>query len=111
MLTKKKMNIADERMLQVMHWAVSNGKARSEAYFAQSIGLRKQNMHNVKTGYQAFTKDHVLAAAKVYGINLNWLFGLESQMMRKPGKAALDRLKEIVAELEAEKPKSKAKAK
>ena len=40
--------------------------------------------------YQSFARNHIIEAFKFTGANVNWIFGLESQMLRTdPKKTAL----------------------
>lgn len=96
-----KLNIIGSRMLQLMAYAVKEGMAKNESDYLLKIKFPRTNISNVRRGHQEFTKDHILNACKLTGANANWIFGIESNMMRKEEKDPLDRLKQSVIELEA----------
>jgi hypothetical protein len=94
--------ITDKRMLMLMEWAIDNKKATSETEYMEKINFARTNLSNVRKGLQSFTKEHILNAAVLTGANINWIFGLESNMMRKPGKSAFELLKEAVVAVKGE---------
>lgn len=101
----KTIFISDERMLQLMSWAINNDIAKDETDYLSQIEFVKNNLEKVRNGTTGFTKRHILNASVLTGANINWIFGLESNMMRKPNKSIIVRLKEITTELEAQKRK------
>lgn len=95
-------SITDERMFKVADHLIKNkvkGIA-SVADFMVSVGSRQSNAHNIKTGRQSFTHEQVLSCCKQYGISADYIYGLTTEMFRKPPSSPLDRLKSAIAELE-----------
>jgi hypothetical protein len=102
-----KLFISDERMLALMKWAIDKGISESERKYLESINFPRQNIGPVRQGKLGFTKDQILNAAKITGANINWIFGLEGNMLRKPSKSSIDLLKEAVVTIEQEMKKKK----
>lgn len=101
MSAKPKLNIWNERMLQFMDHVIHTGKCSTQRQFLESIGFVPENIGQLKRGKQGFTIEHLRNASKAFGVNLNWIVGLDSDMMRKPGRKPIDQLKEALASLEA----------
>lgn len=97
-----KIPIWNQRMMLLMAHCVDTGKVEHSTAFMESIGFEPKNISHVKTGRQNFTIAQMVSASKLYKVNLNWLAGLDQQMMRIPGKTALQRLKDAVRAVEAE---------
>jgi hypothetical protein len=105
-MAKKKLHIVNERMLLLMKWSIDRRIASSEADFFNQIGLKPTNAYNVKTGNLSFSNDHIIAAAKLTGGNINWIFGVEKTMLRKDERTPLERLKQATVELQAQMKRS-----
>lgn len=101
-----KLKITDERMLQLMEWAISQNDDRfpdTQNAFLDKIGVGAGNIWSIRNGVRGFTTEQILAAAQLTGANLNWIFGLEKNMLRDMKKqSALDLLKSAVMEVERE---------
>ena len=98
----EKLFITDERMLIILAESVARGIAEHEKDYFEKIGFQRTNISNVRKGTQSFTKEHILAAAELTGVNINWLFGLENNMMRKEPVDILENLKNAVTAVETE---------
>ena len=94
--------IYDERMLMLADYCQETGICDTQAAFLESIGFTPGNISNLRRGKQHFTVSHLIAAAKKYKVNLNWLCGLSEQMFMVNGKSSLQMLKEAVKAVEAE---------
>lgn len=92
------------RVLMWMQLAIDQGKVDNQNDWCGRVGLNPHNIGKVKNGTQSFTLSHIKAAAKLVDGNINWLFGLEPNMIRETGKKkkAIDMLREAVAAVEAE---------
>ena len=97
-----KLFISDERMLKLMQYAIENGYADSESEYMEKINFQRTNILKVRAGIQGFTKEHIHTAAHMTGANINWIFGIESNMMRKPPVKAIMLLKQAVTAVEDE---------
>ncbi len=97
---KPKLNIWDQRILDLLKHCVAGGLTQRE--FLLSIGYAPENSPKLKNGTQSVRPQHLLKAAQAYNVNMNWLFGLDNAMNRTPGKDPLDRLKEAVTAVERE---------
>lgn len=94
--------ISDARMIQLMEYCVATGLAKNRAQWCNSIGYSPMNWSGLIAGRRGFTNAHILAAAKMYDVNLNWLFGLEENMLRTPEDLSpIEAIKAAVAALEA----------
>lgn len=93
----------DERILLLMRHAKENKWVETEKEFLQSIGMKHpENLHGIRNKTRSFTLFQVSEAARIYKINLNWIFGFESNMKRSPSKSALQNLKDAVRAIEGE---------
>lgn len=97
---KVKLEIWDQRMLQFMEHCLSSGVCSTQRNFLISIGFIPENIGQLRNGRQSFTLQHIHAAAIKYGLNLNWIMGLDSEMRRKPGRSAIQQLKDAVKTIE-----------
>lgn len=96
-----KLFISDQRMLALMEWAVGRIKGiDTETEYLSRINFPRTNISNVRKGTQSFTKEHILNACMITGANVNWIFGIESNMIRKPGKDPIHLLKQAVIAVE-----------
>lgn len=101
-MKSKKLHIWNQRVLQFIDFAVSDGRCRTQREFLESIDFRPENISQVKNGKQGFTVEHLRNIAKTYGANVNWIIGLETDMMRRPAKSPLQQIKEAVKALETQ---------
>ncbi|WPV66327.1 hypothetical protein [Chitinophaga sp. LS1] len=98
-----KLFIADERILQLMEYAISTDIVDTQKEFLNEIGFGANNLGKLRNGERHFTPDNILKAATMTGANLNWIFGLEKNMLRDGKKhTAIDLLKSAVIQLESE---------
>lgn len=98
---KPKLAIPDQRMLQLMDWAVKNGIAETENEYWTKIEFARTNISNIKAGRQGFTRNHILLACKMTGANANWILGLEKNMFREnTAKTPVELLRQVVMQLE-----------
>jgi hypothetical protein len=98
----RKLFISDDRMLQLMEWAIRKGIAQGETDYLEKIDFARNSMPKVRQGIQGFTKIHILNACKLTGASADWIFGLTNNMMRKPPARAIDLLKQAVTAVEQE---------
>jgi hypothetical protein len=97
-----KLFISDQRMLQLMDWAIKNKIANGETHYMELIDFQRNSIVKVRKGLQGFRKNHILNACKLTGASADWIFGLTNVMMRKnPGKP-LELLKQAVIAVEQE---------
>jgi hypothetical protein len=100
---KVKLFIADERMLKLMEYAISTGIVGTQKEFLDTIGARAGNAGQLRDGTRGFTVEQILEAAKLTKVNVNWLFGLEKNMLREDKKtSAIDILKSAVMAVDIE---------
>lgn len=102
---KKKLPIWDQRMLLLMDYCLANKLTGTREEFLQSIGMHKTGVYQVKRGVGSFRLEHFYAAAKKYSVNMNWFFGLDTEMIfsrKKKALPAITRLKEAVLAVEIE---------
>jgi hypothetical protein len=106
MAEKVKLFIADQRMLELMTWAIAQEDKKlpsTQGEYLDLIGAKSGNIGALKKGIRGFTNEQILAAAKLTGANLNWIYGLEKNMFREgKSKTAIDLLKEAVKAVEQE---------
>lgn len=78
------MNRADQKMLKVLDRLKFDKTVRSDADFCRRIGMSPAALVKVKGGSQHFTVDHMESAVNTFGVNGNFIFGVERGMFRKP---------------------------
>lgn len=78
----KKEYISDTRMLLCIERLIQIGAVQSANEFANTVGLQRQNLVRIKKELTHFTPEHIYKACRHYNINANWVFGLESNMLR-----------------------------
>jgi hypothetical protein len=95
-----KLFISDQRMLQLMEWAVANGMAANRGEYLDKIGFTRNNLNKVKKGIQSFQIEQILSACILTGASADYIFGLSNEMTRKKVKQPLELLKEAVIAIE-----------
>lgn len=97
-----KLFISDQRMLQLMEWAIKNKIASGETEYLEKIKFARNSIVKVREGTQGFRKNHILNACKITGASADYIFGLTNNMMRKQPTKAIDLLKQAVEAVEQE---------
>lgn len=99
-----KLSIYDQRMIDLMNYCIAEGLADNRKDFLEKIGFaHANNLSPIMAGNRSFTNDHILEAGKVFKVNINWIYGLESNMWREDKKVTvIDKLKEAVRSVEQE---------
>lgn len=105
-------NTPTQRLLDFMEFGIKNRlpKCETAEEFRDAIKYPKDNFHKLKKRQLNLTVTQIEAAAKAYGLNLNWIFGLSNEMFRGSGKLTLmQELQVAVKNLEFELSKVKSK--
>lgn len=89
-----KLFISNARMLDLMDYVIQNHvrKTSTQYAFCESIGAAASIIADIRSGKKSFTIKHIHTAAKIYKININWLFGLEENMFRTAPKVEIESL-------------------
>lgn len=91
----------DQRMLELMKYAISSGLIKTQKDFCASVGISHHNLPAVKSGRQGFTVEQIANAINVYKVTADYLFGITDKMFSESKKQSpLDRIKEALHELE-----------
>lgn len=69
-------------MLQWMRYSIHTNVVTNQKEWCEKIGFPVTNMHQVKSGLQGFTLPQIAKASKLITGNMNWLWGLETNMLR-----------------------------
>ena len=97
------LHISDQRMLQLMEWAIKNKIATNETDYCKQIEFRRSNIINIKNLHQSFSKFTIVKACEITGANANWILGIEEVMFRSSkSKSAMQLLKEATVAIELE---------
>lgn len=96
-----KLPIWDEQMLHLMRHCIDLELCDSQKEFLESIGFTPANLRQVRNRSQSFTLEQIRCAAVKYKVNLNWIFGLDTDMKLKKPEGVLVQLKDAVRSLEA----------
>ena len=102
-----KLPIYDQRMLQLMDFLKENKLIKSNRNFCSSVGIQESAIKPIREGDRSFTVEQIIATAKKYNINLNWIAGLETEMRLKRANDPMVNLKDAVMAMEAEYKKNK----
>lgn len=73
------MPTIDQRILQLIEILKDKGRIRFDTDFCRDIGMKKQNLYNIRTGRNYFTPEHIEQIVKVYKVNANWIFGVSEE--------------------------------
>lgn len=84
--TQDLKDIIHQRMLALMRHAVEKGKALDAKDWCKQIDINYRNFNQKGPARQGYTDDQKLAAVKLVGSNMDWLFGMEERMIIKPAK-------------------------
>lgn len=97
------MPIWDERMILIMQHAIDTKICETQKEFFDTIGFRATSLAQVRAGDHSFRHTHILAVAKKFGVNINWIYGLEANMIRelKRKHNPVARIRESLIEIEA----------
>lgn len=102
--TEKKLPVTDERMLQVMQYAIATKIIKTQKAFCESVGISHHNLPAVRSGRQGFTVDQIANAIRHYKVTADFLFGVTDKMFTNAKKQGpVDRIKEALHELEHKK--------
>ena len=74
---------SDTKILELIELLKSNDIIRFDTEFCRAIGMKKQNLYNVKTRITHFTPEQIQNVCIAYNINANWVFGLENKVFKK----------------------------
>lgn len=75
----KKLTITDKRILQLPEILKSNKSIEYTKDFIAQIGMSKQNYYSIeREANQHFTLAQVEIICKAYGVDGNWLLGLQN---------------------------------
>lgn len=77
------MKQIDRNILKLMEILREHGRFRFDREFCEVVDILPQNLVQVRTGDKHFTADHINKICAAYGVNANWIFGLEPTMFRK----------------------------
>jgi chorismate mutase len=77
------MTAVDERMIELIERLITAGTIKTRQQFLDAIGMLKQDYRNVTIGRRSFRIEHITAACKEYGVNANWIHGLEDKIFSR----------------------------
>lgn len=92
----KKLFISDERMLQLMEWAVGQGIVATETEYWEKIEFGRTSISNVRAGTQGFRNYHILNACRLTGASADYIFGFTNVITRKKSPEPYALLKQAV---------------
>lgn len=101
-MAKTKLPIWDQRMIMLMEHCLESGIEETQASFLNGIEVSQNVLSQIRDRKSSFRNKHILAAAKKYQIDINWIFGLSDSMKRSRSKDPLQNLKDAVKEIETE---------
>lgn len=74
---------SDIKIFELMKILKELGMFRFDYEFCKNIDIQRQNLAPIKKGLAHFTAKHIENICKVYGINANWIFEIETQLFSK----------------------------
>jgi len=72
----------DKKMLQLIEILKASGYIRFEKEYCEVCGLLQQNLSKIRKGDAHFTPDHIRNVCAIYMVNVNWIYGFETQIFR-----------------------------
>ena len=81
--------ITDQRMLEVMRYCIAGTVQgiRFKADWCRLVEFDRLNLPKVEKGKLSFQPKDILKCAQVFNVNINWLYGVETEMFRaSPGQ-------------------------
>lgn len=86
---------SDIKIFELIKTLKDLGKIDFDYEFCESIDILKQNLAPIKQGKAHFTAKHIKNICEVYGVNANWIVGIENQVFLKVNKAQKSAQKSI----------------
>lgn len=80
-----KLNITDQKMLDVFDYIIDTGKERFKAEICRNIHIDPQTIRNIRIGKQHFTAENIRLMVKYYNVNPYYILGLEDKIEPKKG--------------------------
>lgn len=77
-----KMKNPDEKILRLIEYLIFTKKVKNATDFCNEIGLLKTTLTRIKKGTSHFTVSQINTTCKKFNVNVNWIFGFESQVFR-----------------------------
>lgn len=77
------MQTTDKNILRLIDLLLFQKQVSSTKDFCQKIGVLEQTVSKIKKGSNHFTVQQIETICKVYGVNANWIFGIENQIFIK----------------------------
>lgn len=75
--------ISDQRMLEAIDRLLNQGVERHQKDICEAIGIEPQRISKIRSGKQHFIAENIRLMAKVYKVNLNYIFGFEDRFFTK----------------------------
>lgn len=89
------LEISDERMLQLIEYAVPRLYPNEKQYL-EAIGYSQRNIRNVRAGHQSFRISHIREACTITGADANWVLGISEKMLQKGLKTRRKKREKVV---------------
>lgn len=77
------MNNIDQKIITLIDLLKSRGDLKFSTEFCDTIGIRKQNLYNIKKGSTHFTTEHISKIITNFKVNANWIFGVSDEIFIK----------------------------
>lgn len=84
------MHTTDIAILKLMDLLRFQGKIKSDAVFAKSVGILPQTVSKIKTGGNHFTAKQIQDIIRMYNVNANWIFGIDKKVFNTPNSIEID---------------------
>lgn len=76
-----KLDTWNTRMIELMEFCVAGKiKCTTQDEWCKLIGIRSAGVAQIRSGRSSFRHEHVLKAAKIFNINVNWIYGISNEM-------------------------------
>lgn len=84
--------------LKVFEYALTNNLAGTQKELCDKIGLRQQNLADIKSNKRSFTHEQLIELLRLTGASADWVYGLSGNMFReKKTKKPIQQFNEAVA--------------
>jgi hypothetical protein len=77
------LHIIDARMLQLIDVLKNAGIIKFKEEFYKTVGVRRQNITEIKSCKRTFTPAQIRAVGVAYNVSADWIMGFTDELFRK----------------------------
>lgn len=81
------LSTIDTNMLRLADLLKEAGIIRFKGEFYETLGMKRQNIYEVKKGIRGFTVEQIECACRAYHVRPDWIFGFTDKVFIRAAKA------------------------